>query len=705
MNTWLVTMGFWLSSVVLAFGLNTKARLVLAADTVRPGDTVLAGVLLEMNPGWHTYWRNPGESGMATEIEWNLPDGVKAGPIQWPAPDYYDSDGLVTYVLHDQAVLLVPLTFSAELPPGRLQIKAEVSWLECEVQCVPGAAGVQATVVIGSEKRPSAAAPLLAHAESELPRDGTALDAVAGWQGPAEGDERALLIEWPATGATRRVQFFPYTAGGYEIRPQVESLPVDDSRVALRAVVKKIEGTWPTEIAGVIILGRGTNLESFEVRLKIDDAELETPTSAAGSPRPSQGGLALHLLLALGGGLILNLMPCVLPILSLKVLSLVRQRGSSAGERRRHGLVYTLGVLVSFWAIGALVIAGRLASWGEQFQDPRFIVALTVLMTLVALNLFGVFEVILPGSAVTSATQLASREGAGGAFFNGVLAVVLGASCVAPLLAGAVGWAIAKPPLVIFLIFSMIGFGLALPFLLLSFFPSLQRLLPKPGAWMEKFKVAMGFPMLATAAWLLSQTADHFGAAGPLWLGLFLVLLALALWIYGEFIQRGGKRKRLALVFVLLFAVGGYVYALERELDWRHPPQNLPGQGVAKDGRNPEDIPWQPWSPGAVAKARMEGRPVLVDFTANWCLTCKLNKRTSLEIGPVNEKLRSINAVALKGDYTRKDPAITAELKRFERFGVPLVLVYPKDPTQPPVILPTLLTPGIVLDALEAAAR
>ncbi len=701
MNKWFVTMGVWLGSILLAYGLNTRARLALAADTVRPGDTILAGVVLDMNPGWHTYWRNPGESGMATEIKWSLPEGVEAGAIRWPVPDYYDADGLVTYVLHDQAVLLVPLTFASQLPAGRLQIEADVSWLECEVQCVPGNAVVEATILVGEERKPSADAPLLDHAESRLPRDGASLNAVGVWERSPEDDHRALLLEWAAQGDTGTVRFFPYGSEGWEIQPQMERLPVDKSRVALRASVRSFDGEWPTRVAGVI--AQAGDQEAFEVQLDIGNDDSPLPAAAGTPERPSQGGLALHLLLALGGGLILNLMPCVLPILSLKVLSLVRQSGNSAGERRRHGIVYTLGVLVSFWAIGGLVIAGRLASWGEQFQDPRFIIAVTVLMTLVSLNLFGVFEVVLPGSAVTGATQLASREGAGGAFFNGVLAVVLGASCVAPLLAGAVGWAISKPPLVIFLVFTMIGFGLALPFLLLSFFPSLQRLLPKPGAWMEKFKMAMGFPMLATAAWLLSQTTIHFGAAGPLWVGLFLVFLALALWIHGEFIQRGGKRKGLAFVFVLLFALGGYAYALEHELDWRHPPQVPPGQTASDAGRDPDGIPWQPWSPAAVAEARAEGRPVLVDFTADWCLTCKLNKRTSLDIAPVKEKLRAINAVALKGDYTRKDPAITAELQRFERAGVPLVLVYPKDPAMPPVILPTLLTPGIVIEALTTA--
>jgi thiol:disulfide interchange protein DsbD len=273
------------------------------------------------------------------------------------------------------------------------------------------------------------------------------------------------------------------------------------------------------------------------------------------------------------------------------------------------------------------------------------------------------------------------------------------------MLAAAVGWAISQTPLMIFLAFSMIGLGLALPFVLLSFFPALQKLLPKPGAWMEKFKIAMGFPMLATAAWLLSQTADHFGSGGPLWVGLFLVLLAMAAWIYGEFHQRGSKRRGLAALIALLIAGGGYAWALEHQLNWRNPPADVPGNAPTTHNGSQSGISWQPWSPDAVAKARAEGRPVLVDFTANWCLTCQLNKKTSLEIASVQAKLKEVNAVALLGDYTRKSPEITAELKRFERAGVPLVLVYPKDASQPPQILPTILTPEIVLNALDTAAK
>jgi thiol:disulfide interchange protein DsbD len=310
---------------------------------------------------------------------------------------------------------------------------------------------------------------------------------------------------------------------------------------------------------------------------------------------------------------------------------------------------------------------------------------------------------VLPGRAVGSAAELASREGNAGAFFNGVLAVVLGASCVAPLMTSAVGWAISQPSVVILLVFSAIGVGLALPYVLLTFFPALQKAMPRPGAWMEKFKFALGFPMLGMAAWSLSLVVDHLGGRGVLWVGVFLVTLGLGAWIYGEFIQRGSRRKGLAWLFVLASIGGGYGYSLEHELDWRHPDVAVVQPGVVRT--EPGGIEWLPWSRDAVAQAQAAGRPVLVDFTANWCLTCQVNKKTSIEIDSVRQKLKELNVVTLIGDYTRKNPDITAELKHFERAGVPLVLVYSKDATQPPQILPAVLTPGIVLDALAQAAK
>jgi thiol:disulfide interchange protein DsbD len=338
-----------------------------------------------------------------------------------------------------------------------------------------------------------------------------------------------------------------------------------------------------------------------------------------------------------------------------------------------------------------------------QYQNPIFLVALITLVTLIALNLFGVFEITLGGKAMGSASELASREGTSGAFFNGVLATVLGTSCTAPFLALAIGYAISQPAYVTLLIFLMMGVGLAFPYVILTWNPALLRLLPKPGAWMERFKVAMGFPMLATAVWLYSVAVGaHFGSNGAFWLAMFLVLVALAAWIFGTFIQRGVKRRGLAIVIAvgaMAFAVG---FVLEKQLNWRNPDYTKIGAAMASSAKG---VQWQKWSPEAVAKARAEGKPILVDFTASWCPNCQVNKYTSIEIEPVIKKLEEIDGIAMIADFTRKDPVIAEELKKFERYAVPMVLVYPSDANQPPKVLPPTLTPSIVLEALDWAGR
>ncbi len=695
---------FVIASVIAAFTLSanaaaTRARLLLSAQTAKPGDTITAAVRLEMSPGWHTYWKNGGDSGGPTGIEWQLPAGVTAGQIQWPIPEKYVVEGLVTYVYHGEAVLLVPLQLGNDLATGSLELKAEVSWLECEELCVPGSEAVSASLTIGAATVPSDHAPLIETARTKLPGDGAKLNATAIWEEPPAGETRPLILEWSDSTSGTNADFFPEAHESIEIATRTENLSVAPGQTKLRLTVAKTEGEWPKEIRGLLVTATGGQTQAFAATVPVGDA-----VAPAGAPaiKLTATGLLLNLGLALLGGIILNLMPCVLPILSLKILAVVNQHGKAASIGRKHSLVYAVGVLVSFWIIASLVVVGTLGSWGEQFQDARFIVVMTTVMTLVALNLFGVFELILPGRAVGSAAELASREGVSGAFFNGMLAVVLGASCVAPVLAGAIGWAVSQPPAVIFLSFTFIGIGLALPYVALTFFPALQRLLPRPGAWMEKFKVVMGFPMLATAAWLLSLVTDHYGGDGVLWVGLFLVSLAVAAWIFGEFIQRGTQRKALAGVAALVCLGLGYGFGLERQLDWRHPDYAAaPGAPVSDH----EGIAWQPWSPEAVTAARAAGRPVFVDFTANWCLTCQANKTSSIEIASVRTKLKEINAVTLLGDFTRKDPAIRDELRRFGRAGVPLVLVYPKAAELPAEILPTLLTPGIVLDALDKAAK
>ena len=412
------------------------------------------------------------------------------------------------------------------------------------------------------------------------------------------------------------------------------------------------------------------------------------------------------LLYAFIGGLILNIMPCVLPVIALKILGFVGESRSDPRHVRKLGLVYAFGVLVSFLALAAVVIgvkaAGHRAGWGMQFSSPVFVVCLTTLVMLVALNLFGVFEVNLSGRTLDAAGGLASKHGAAGAFFNGVLATVLATPCTAPFLSIALGFAFAQKAPVILLMFIAVGVGLASPYVVLSWNPAWLKFLPKPGAWMEKFKIAMGFPMLATAVWLFNLAAGSYGKS-VLWLGVFLVVIAFAAWIFGEFVQRGRTRKGVALVVVLILVVGGYAFALENQLRWREPVSEADSTGSLKESA--DGIDWQRWSPEAVAKARSEGRPVIVDFTADWCLTCQVNKKTSIEIPSVRAKLKSLDAVTLLGDYTRFPDDITAELNRFNRAGVPLVLVYPKNPKAQPIVLPEILTPGVVLDALDRANK
>lgn len=692
----------------------TQVALQLGSDSARPGDTVLAGLRMTMNPPWHVYWRNPGV-GFPPAIQWDLPPGVTAGEIQWPVPHKFITNSLTTYEYAKEVILLIPLKLAADLTMGTHPLNAKVSWLECVTggQCVPQKATVTARLTVGEVTTPSSVGPQLAAVQQELPRGKPDLAATARWEKPATGDARPLLIEWST--AAKHPDFFPFSAETFEVEGPTELVSQTGGKVVLRKQLKKSEGDWPKQLLGLLVeVSEAGASVAYEVNLPVADAGVPAasasrpPAVAAAAPTSGEVSSFGHaLLLAFLGGLILNIMPCVLPVIALKIFGFVNQAKESPARVRLLGLVYCLGVLVSFVALAGVVIAvqqtGQNASWGMQFQNPIFLVSMVTLVTLVALNLFGLFEVSLGSGAMTSASELAGKEGPTGAFFNGILATALATPCTAPLLAPALGFAFAQPPLRILVLFLAIGAGLALPYLLLTLQPAWLKFLPKPGNWMIHFKHAMGFPMLATAIWLLWVSTKIFGRDGALWLGLFLVVLSLAVWIWGEFVQRGGERRGLAMGLSFLLAAGAYAYALEGQLHWRNPARPTDAGGITKS--SPEGIDWQPWSLEAVAKARAEGRPVLVDFTADWCFTCKASLKSSLEIPETRKKLKDLNAVALLADNTLETPAIISELKKFGRAGVPMVLVYPRDPKAAPLLLPTLLTPSIVLEALDKAAK
>ena len=716
MRRWLPLLFIFALTGSLFAAAKTETRLILSAETAKPGDTVWAGLQMKMPEGWHTYWQNGGDSGSPTKIKWlQLPSSIQAGPMAWPVPEKNITKigdvVLITYVYEGEVLLLMPLQVAKDAAKGEVKLKHVVSWQECATLCVQGKLTNEVTLIIGDETKPSGDAALIEQWRKKLPQSMAAGDARAYWEGAGNVEARAMVIEWNSTA--KSPDFFPYADAKFEVQGATEILP--GNKLLLRKIVKKFEGEWPASVSGILVLDANTpTATAVEATLPIAAvapvvaptadgttnaiAAEPTPNVAKNPPSEPPASLITMLLFAFIGGLILNVMPCVLPVIALKILGFVNQSKEQPQRVRQLGLVYGAGVIVSFIVLAILAIgvqhAGGLAGWGSAFRNPQFRVVITILITLVALNLFGVFEVTLGGGAMGTAVNLSSKHGFSGAFFNGVLATVLATPCTAPFLGAALTFAFTQPSYIILLVFLMVGLGLALPFVVLCWKPGLLKVLPKPGAWMEQFKVAMGFPMLATAMWLFWLTASRMGKAGVLWFGLFLVVLSLAAWIWGQFVQRSGRHRGIAMAVVLILIGSGYGYMLEANLHWRDPV------GVVR-----EKIQWQPWSLEAVAQARREGHPVLVDFTADWCLNCQLNKKTSLEIASTQEKLAELKTVNFIGDYTDADPAIGKQLQEYGRGGVPLVLIFPKDISKPAIVLPPLLTPAIVQKALDEATK
>ena len=682
---------------------STQVKLHLSAEQSRPGETVWAGVHFTLTEGWHTYWRHSGDAGQPPQIHWELPEGVSVGEIQWPAPEKHDKEGVYSYIYSGETMLLAPLSISDAAK--NLSVRARVEWLECQEEaCVPHETTVNATLTVNKTGRRSASAELIERWRAKVPRSDIQLSLEAEWENAGEENKRSFLI-FPGKGEKWALKdFYPHSYDDFDVMGETAIRQGKEGREGIRKTVFKYEKQWPKEIAGLAAVQKvGGETELVETVLTIGGE----PGEAAAAIKPA-AGIFLMLWFAFFGGVILNFMPCVLPVIALKILGFVNQSQSSPGKVKRLGLLYAMGVLASFVALAGLVVgmqwAGRPAGWGTHFQSVEFLVLMMILVALVALNFFGVFEIRLGGRTMGAAGRVSGKKGYSGAFFNGVLATVLATPCTAPFLAPALGFAFAQPPALILLFFVTIALGLAFPYVALSWNPRLLAYLPKPGPWMERFKMAMGFPMIATAVWLYSVALSHFppGAEAALWLGILLVLVSLSAWIWGQFVQQSAVLRPLSIGMAFLVGAGGFVWILEGELNWRARSvlAETSGGSIVEKG-----IEWRTWSRAAVDESRAAGRPVLVDFTAKWCASCQINKRSSIAIDPVREKLQAIGAVTFRADYTRKDPKIASELKRYGRAGVPLVLVFAPDEKAPAQILPALLTPQIVLGALDRAAK
>jgi thiol:disulfide interchange protein DsbD len=704
---------------------KTKVSLLLSHTAARPGETITAALRLDSEPGWHTYWRNEGDAGIPTSIEWILPPGITASQIEWPAPEKLVILKLFAYVYEREILLPVPLHIAANAKPGTVALKGSVGWLECsESNCVPQDGKVSNTLVIGGESTLSPDKKLIEEWRARIPKPKPDLVVTASWELTKGPKVRRLVIEWVSKGTISKPDFYPFKSENFTVKGETEILQANADKIRLRKPVELENGSWPDQISGLVLDQTGERPTAFEVTLSVPPLQGQIGTIASTqnvgqpqSPAPielggAKGGpssLWAIFGLAFLGGLILNIMPCVLPVIALKILGFVNQSREEPKRVRQLGLLYMLGVLTSFAVLAGVLLGARRAAgdvnWGMQMQNPYFVVGMTVLVTLVALNLWGVFEITLSGGALGTASELAGREGRSGAFYNGVLATLLATPCTAPALGAAVGAVLTQPDYIVVITFLMIGLGLALPYVALSWNPGWLKLLPKPGAWMEKFKMAMGFPMAATAVWMWSFGARHFGKSGGLWLGLFLVFIGLAAWIYGDFVQRGAKHRGLARVLAILVLLTGYSWTLEAKLHWRHPPTALAAADEIVN--EPGGITWKRWSPEAVTKARAEGHPVLVDFTADWCFTCQVNKQTGIEVDSVKAKLKELSVETLVADFTLRDPKIGAAIRAFNRPGVPLVVVYPADALGAPILVEgqPWLTPGIVLNALDLATK
>jgi DsbC/DsbD-like thiol-disulfide interchange protein/cytochrome c biogenesis protein CcdA len=667
---------------------KVAARLLAERDALNPGESLWLGLRLEHDPHWHTYWRNPGDSGLATTIEWDLPEGVEIEAIQWPAPEALDFFDMVNYGYEDVIILPIRIhlsdTFEAD---GDLQLSARVDWLMCEDICIPGGVDLQLQLRVGDDGVETAFADELEEFKQRVPQVVDGLEAKV-WR---DGQHFILSLDVAAAGLripSGEVLYFSIDERVEPAAPQ--HLTRTENGLQMRLTRSEFATRDDAPFHGVLVAQEGLfELDGLAPLIAIEfSAEWQSGRPPQSAASLSAGGLsALGIWgLILGGfvgGLILNLMPCVFPVLGLKIMGFVNQAGE---DRRRivlHGLVFTVGVLVSFWLLAGLLIflrgAGAELGWGFQLQSPGFVYVLTALLLAFGLNLSGVFEI--GNSAVGVGSQLTARKGYSGSFYSGVLATVVATPCAAPFLAPALGGALALPAFSSVLVFTFIALGLAFPYLLLSAFPRLVALLPRPGAWMETFKQFMAFLLYATVAYLLWVLVGQLDVQAQLTALFGLVVLALACWVYG----RWGAffRPRKTRVLAGLATLGLVTTSL-----W----MGLRGED--------SDVVWETWSPERVESLRDEGRPIYIDFTARWCATCQVNKRVVFSSDRVVRYFNDNDVAALVADWTNQDPAITRALAEHGRSAVPFNLVWLPDRDEP-ISLPELLTPGIVLDALK----
>jgi thiol:disulfide interchange protein DsbD len=658
------------------------------------GGETTAGLVLTLEEHWHVYWTNPGDAGEPPKITWTLPKGITAGPMLFPPPQRLPLGPLMDYGYEDQVAFPIHISAAAGLKPGKIHLDAHVTWIICSDRCIPGKAhlGLDLNLVRGPVPAPPVVGALgesISWLPKPLPPDAH-LSAVAD----SSPGSKTLALTLTTGDQQTDAEFYPFDPGLIDNPADQIAEPLPDGvRLRLQRAVDA-DGKLtplPAQLHGLLKLGKDQDATTYEFTVPVTTGAVPAPTAAARKSLPANvkpGSADVTVWGALGlaflGGIILNLMPCVFPVLFLKGLALVNSSNEDRARQRNHGLVYTAGILVSFWIVVAILLAlrstGQKLGWGFQLQSPGFVAVLALLMFFLALSLAGQFEL---GLTFTSAgNDLAQKHGFAGSFFTGMLAVVVATPCTAPLMGAAIGFALAQPMWVTFLVFTSLGIGLALPFLALSMQPQWTRVLPKPGAWMEILKQLTAVPLFATAialTWVYGHLYTTPGVNGvdrivPL-LCAFLVL-AIAGWALGRWPGRRGSALWAGLL------IGLALVLVLRKV-------------------TVETVDWKPYTPETLAAARASGQPVFVDFTAAWCLSCQVNERVVLRTTEVQTRLGAAHFQLLRADWTNYDPTITAALASVNRSGVPTYVIYPPGPKSNPDVLPELLTRDIVLKAVD----
>ena len=670
-----------------------QADVVANVSAVVAGEPFLVGVRLKMEPHWHTYWKYPGDAGIPTDIKWQLPRGWRVGDIQWPVPLKLQEPGdILIYGYHDEVLLIQQITPAPDVTSATANLSANVSWLVCEKICIPGDGTVSLSLPVAATNSP-ANTELFARFQKQLPAP-PASNFSASWKSDAAG--LVLRVSHPDLEKFSFVDFFPSPP---------ENVPVGHPRLAARdggaftfnIPIDNANGKFKS-LPGLLVFGSSTDAPdrtAWDVSVGHE--------MAAANRKSTWGEMLRFLVFGFIGGFILNLMPCVLPVISLKIFGFVQQAGQSRARIFRSGLAFVAGIFVWFLGLALVLVVIKVAGgqpvWAAQFTNPYFVLAMSAVVLVFALNLFGVFEINLPQWLSRRAVAAESAHGDAGSFFQGVFATILATPCTAPFLGTALGFAFTQSAIVILAMFASIALGMSLPYFLLSAQPAWLKFLPAPGPWMLRVKQLMGFLLIATLLFLLSVLGAQRGVAALIWTCAFLLVLSVGCWLKGAFITplASTRTRALVLLLMLLLVLGS---------GWYFIGQKFQSASVTEAANPPAAVTggWEKFTPERLAAELQQGHAVFIDFTAEWCITCKFNESTVLETAAVRTAFSERQIVKLKADWTNGDPAITKLLKQFGRPGVPLYVLYPGGTAQP-YVFPELLTKNIVLEKLEMVNR